>query len=78
MAAPTSFGFTTVVWIRDSRLVSVTHRAPPAAPDALDSQLPTYDARELVDSVLEVPAGFAEAHGWRRGDPVELSPAARF
>ena len=66
-----------LVWIRDGRLVSVTHQAPPAPADARDSELPTYGPRELVDSVLEVPAGFAEAHGWRRGDLVEFSPAAR-
>jgi uncharacterized membrane protein (UPF0127 family) len=44
-----------MVWIRDGRLVDITHRAPPAPPGARDSELPTYGPRELVDSVLEVP-----------------------
>lgn len=65
-----------MVWIRDGRLVSVSHRVPTAAPGTPDSELPTYGPRELVDSVLEVPAGFAEASGWRQGDRVELSPGA--
>jgi len=29
---------------------------------------PTYQPRELVDTVLEVPSGYARAHGWRVGD----------
>jgi uncharacterized membrane protein (UPF0127 family) len=27
---------------------------------------------ELSDTVLEVPAGYAQAHGWRRGDRVSM------
>ncbi len=65
-----------MVWIRDGRLVSVSQRVPPPASGVADSQLPTYGPQELVDSVLEVPAGFAEASGWRRGDRVELSHGA--
>jgi len=66
-----------IVWIRDDRLVQVSHRVPAAAPDTRDDQLPTYAASELVDCVLEVSAGLAQASGWRRGDAVELSPSAR-
>jgi len=66
-----------MVWIRDGRLVDISHRVPPPAPGTPDSQLQTYGAGELIDSVLEVPAGFAQAHGWRRGDRVEFSPAAQ-
>jgi uncharacterized membrane protein (UPF0127 family) len=66
-----------MVWIRDGRLVDISHRVPPPAPGILDSELPSYGPRELVDSILEVPAGFAQAHGWRRGDTVELSLAAQ-
>ena len=66
-----------IVWIRDDRLVQVSHRVPAAPPDTPDDQLPTYAASELVDCVLEVSAGLAQASGWRRGDAVELSPSAR-
>ncbi|MEE2665492.1 MAG: DUF192 domain-containing protein [Myxococcota bacterium] len=66
-----------MVWIRDGQLVEISHRVPLPAPGTPDSRLPTYGARELIDSVLEVPAGFAQAHGWRRGDRVELSPATQ-
>lgn len=58
-----------IVWIRDGRIVEIAHRVPwsPEGPG------PTLRPRELADAVLEVPAGYAEAHGWRRGDPVEIS-----
>lgn len=66
-----------IVWIRDDHLVQVSHRVPAAPPDTPDDQLPTYATSELVDCVLEVSAGLAQASGWRRGDAVELSPSAR-
>jgi len=57
-----------LVWIREGRVVDVTHRVPHAVPPPL----PTYRPRETVDTVLEVPAGVAQAHGWRRGDRVRV------
>jgi hypothetical protein len=58
-----------IVWIRDGRIVEIAHRVPwsPEGPG------PTLRPRELADAVLEVPAGYAEAHGWQRGDRVEVS-----
>jgi len=67
-----------ILWIRDDRLVGVTPRIPPPPPGTPRDQLRRYRPAELVDTVLEVPAGFAEAHGWRRGDRVELSESAAF
>lgn len=64
-----------IVWIRDRRIVHIHHRVP--RPNSADGpvprgQLPRYQPPELADRVLEVPAGYAQAHGWRRGDWVEL------
>ena len=57
-----------IVWIRDDRIVDIAHRVPwsPEGPG------PSLRPRELADAVLEVPAGYAEAHAWRPGDRVEV------
>lgn len=67
-----------IVWIRDDRIVRIHHRVPPPPDGTPDSKLPTYGSGELVDAVLEVPAGYAEANGWRRGDTVTLGPEAAY
>jgi hypothetical protein len=61
-----------IIWIRDGRIVDVAHSVPfdPEGPG------PTVRPRELADSVLEVPAGYAAAQGWRRGDRVEVVETA--
>jgi uncharacterized membrane protein (UPF0127 family) len=53
-----------ILWLRDGRIVDMVWRAPhdPGEP------LPVYRPKELADMVLEVPAGYAQAHGWRTGD----------
>jgi len=65
-----------IVWIREGRLIGIAHRVPAPAPGTPPSELPRYGPGELADAVLEVPAGFAQAHGWQRGDRVALSPGA--
>jgi hypothetical protein len=57
-----------IVWIRDGRIVGIDHRVP----HAMEPPLPTYRPPEAVDQVLEVPAGAAQARGWRRGDRVRV------
>lgn len=61
-----------IVWIREFRIVDISHRVKhfPEGPG------PTIQPRELADTVLEVPAGFAQAHRWRLGDRVTLSGVA--
>jgi uncharacterized membrane protein (UPF0127 family) len=61
-----------MVWIRDGRIIDISHRVPPPDPAKPDAAIATASPRELADTVLEVPAGFAHAYGWRRGDPVKL------
>lgn len=60
-----------IVWIREGRIVDITHRVKHSP----DGPGPTYRPRELTDTVLEVPAGYAQAHGWRIGDKVKLDRA---
>jgi uncharacterized membrane protein (UPF0127 family) len=57
-----------IVWIRAGRIIEIAHRVPwsPEGPG------PTLRPNELADAVLEVPAGYAESHGWRRGDAVVI------
>jgi uncharacterized membrane protein (UPF0127 family) len=57
-----------IVWIRQGRIVDL-HRDVPFEPDGNG---PTLRPREIVDAVLEVPAGYAVASGWRVGDRVQL------
>lgn len=61
-----------IVWIRDGRIVDMNWRAPHAAREPL----PVYRPREAADFVLEVPAGYAEAHGFRIGDRVRFQGPA--
>jgi uncharacterized membrane protein (UPF0127 family) len=57
-----------IVWIRGDRIVDISHRVPHVPGE----NGPTVTSRELTDLVLEVPAGYAQANGWRRGMRVEL------
>ncbi len=63
-----------IIWIRDGRIVDMALRVPF---DPQGGPGPTVRPRSLADSVLEVPAGYAQAQGWRIGDRVEVveSPA---
>lgn len=57
-----------IVWIRGDHIVDISHRVPHFE----DHPGPTIKPKELTDTVLEVPAGYAQAHGWRIGDRVTL------
>ncbi len=57
-----------IIWLRDSRIVGFEVNVP----FEKGANGPTVRPRELVDAVLEVPAGYSAASGWRIGDPVQL------
>ena len=60
-----------IVWIREGRIVDMAWRVP----HEVEEPLPIYRPRETADMVLEVPAGYAWANGWKTGDPVVLQRA---
>ena len=57
-----------IVWIREGRIVDLSANVPFEP----GGNGPTVRPRSLVDAVLEVPAGFAAAEGWRIGDRVRF------
>jgi hypothetical protein len=57
-----------IVWIRGDRIVDISHQVPHVP----GGNGPTVAPRELTDRVLEVPAGFAAANGWRIGHKVDF------
>ena len=59
-----------IVWILRDRIVDLHHRVPHAPEREAGRELPVYRPRRAADTVLEVPAGYAQAHGWRDGDRV--------
>ena len=54
-----------IVWIRKGEIVDLTTSVPPPAKG--QTELPSYFPMGMVDAVLELPAGFAQAHGLRSG-----------
>lgn len=57
-----------IVWIRGDHIVDVSHHVPHVPGE----NGPIVSPAELVDRVLEVPAGYAAANGWRAGQAVEI------
>jgi len=57
-----------IVWLREGRIVDISHRVRHSPEGNGDQVRP----RAVTDMVLEVPAGFAQAHGWQAGDRVDL------
>jgi len=55
-----------IVWLRDGRIVGFETNIPFEE----GGNGPTLRPRELVDAVLEVPAGYSVASGWGIGDRV--------
>jgi uncharacterized membrane protein (UPF0127 family) len=57
-----------IIWLRDDRIVDVDANVP----FEKGGNGPTLRPSELVDAVLEVPAGYAAASGWQIGDRMIL------
>ncbi|MEZ4281853.1 MAG: DUF192 domain-containing protein [Myxococcota bacterium] len=62
-----------IVFLRDGRIVDLH----PQVPFEAGGNGPTIRPRELADAVLEVPAGYAAANGWQRGDRVRFERTQR-
>ncbi len=62
-----------IVWIRGTTITQITADVP-APKDLLhQDNLPLYASSELVDTVLELPAGFAERYHVKVGDTVKYN-----
>ena len=61
-----------LVWINDEKIVGITNNVLHPKPNTPDSQLPTYFSPQVVDMVLEVPAGFAQEEGWQTGNQIDF------
>jgi len=57
-----------IIWISGNKIVGITPNVPYPAPSA--TYLPTYQPPQVVDAVLEVPAGWAARNGISVGDVV--------
>lgn len=57
-----------IIWIRDEKIVDITENLPPPAPGTSLSDLQTYQPKESINYVLEVPAGFVARHSVVEGD----------
>jgi uncharacterized membrane protein (UPF0127 family) len=57
-----------IVWLRKGRIVDLDVNVPFEP----GGNGPTLRPSSLTDAVLEVPAGYAMAHGWRIGDRVDF------
>jgi uncharacterized membrane protein (UPF0127 family) len=55
-----------IIWLRDGRIIGLDANVP----FEKGGNGPSLRPAELVDAVLEVPAGYAAANGWQVGDPV--------
>lgn len=55
-----------IVWIKNGTILSIEQDVPPPQ----DTELPTFSPPQPVDTVLEVPAGFAAESGWEPGTPI--------
>jgi hypothetical protein len=62
-----------IVWIHGDRIVDISHGVAHIPGETG----PVVAPRNLTDRVLEVPAGYAQSHGWRVGQraTIELGPA---
>ena len=57
-----------IIWIRDGRISEIAH----AVPHVPGENGPQVGSSELVDQVLEVPAGYSMTQGWRKGQRVQV------
>jgi len=60
-----------VIWTSDDKVVQIDADVP-NEPGVSDNNLKRYLPNELVDNVLEVPAGFAAEHGIEVGNTVTV------
>ena len=60
------------IWIKNGLVVDLNKNVSPQVVNQLDTDLPIYTPKEIVDSVLEVNAGFIDANKISIGDVTTL------
>ena len=61
------------LWLRNASVVDIIENVPPPATGTPDSGLTLYTPAEIVDSVLEVNAGYVAQHQIQKGDKITLN-----
>lgn len=63
-----------IVWMYKGVIIDIASEVPPPTDsNAPESDLQRYYPRLPADMVLEVPAGYAGAHGWKIGDSAQVT-----
>lgn len=61
-----------IIWVEGGEIVGAAENACPDPPGTPDSDRMIYSSGVPVSHVLEMPAGWLDAHGYGPGTPVEL------
>jgi uncharacterized protein len=64
-----------IIWIENGVIQGAVESVCPEPPGTADADLPSYDSPVPVTYVLEVPAGWLDAHGLGAGTPIEGLPS---
>ena len=64
-----------IIWLKNGKIVHIAKKVPPPSVMAPKGTLKTYGHGVEADSVLEVVAGFADAHQLKNGDRVDVIEA---
>lgn len=62
-----------MIWITDGKITYIHENVPTPMPEQTNANLPLYRPPEPINYVLEVNAGFAQKHGVKAGDSIDLT-----
>lgn len=62
-----------IIWIADNKIIQIDKNVSKPEPGTAEAQLKLYVPNSRIDHVLEVNAGFADAHQIEVGDSIDLS-----
>lgn len=60
-----------IIWIEGGQIQGAAESVCPV-PGAADADLPRYDSAGAVTYILEMPAGWTSAHGFKQGTAVDI------
>lgn len=63
-----------IIWIADNKVVKIDANVPVPAAGEVTTDLPQYQSPGLIQGVLEIAAGGAQAHGLEVGQTITISP----